>query len=158
MLPYPVLTLLLILMWLLLNGFTAGHLLLGTLVAVFASWAMAALRPRKPKLRKWYLFPKLLLLLFADILVSNLQVARRILTKPRERFNSQFVTIPLELTDRTALSILAIIVTSTPGSAWLEYNSNEKTVLVHVLDLEDPGAFSENLKRRYETLLMEIFE
>ena len=158
MLPYPVLTLLLILMWLLLNGFTAGHLLLGTLVAVFASWAMAALRPRKPKLAKWYLFPKLLLLLFGDILVSNLTVAWQILTKPRSRFHSQFITIPLELQDRTALSLLAIVVTSTPGSAWLEYNSNDKTVLVHVLDLKDEAAWTENLKSRYEKLLMEIFE
>ncbi|MCQ1800167.1 Na+/H+ antiporter subunit E, partial [Neorhizobium galegae] len=59
MLPYPLLTLSLILMWLLLNGLTPGHLVLGILVAVFASWAMASLRPDKPKLAKWYLLPKL---------------------------------------------------------------------------------------------------
>jgi multicomponent K+:H+ antiporter subunit E len=160
MLPHPFLTLLLLLMWLLLNGFTPGHLLLGTLIAVFASWAMAALRPRKSKLRKWYLLPRLFLLLIYDIIVSNIAVAGLILRGQSARYNSKFVTMPLELEDRTALSLFAIIVASTPGSAWLEYNSNDKTVLIHVLDLglADETEWSNSLKTRYETLLMEIFE
>ncbi len=35
-LPYPVLTASLIVVWMLLNAFTLGHLLLGTVVAVGA--------------------------------------------------------------------------------------------------------------------------
>ena len=71
MLPYPVLSLSLLVMWLLLNGFTVGHLILGIFVAVFASWAMASLRPQKPRLVKWYLLPKLFLVVLYDILKSK---------------------------------------------------------------------------------------
>ena len=49
--PYPVLTAALILAWLLLNRFSAGHLVLGTAVALVAGKSMSALRPAKPRLR-----------------------------------------------------------------------------------------------------------
>ncbi|MFB9953175.1 Na+/H+ antiporter subunit E [Rhizobium puerariae] len=158
MLPYPLLTFSLILMWLLLNGFTLGHFVLGSVVAVFASWAMASLRPDKPKLRKWYLLPKLLGIVLFDIVRSNLGVASVILMGRPKGHMSSFLTVPLEIEDRTGLAFLAVILTSTPGSAWLEYDSHDRTVLLHVLDVIDEGQWIEMIKNRYEKLLMEIFE
>ena len=157
MFPYPVLAVFLILMWMLLNGFTLGHLILGTLVAVFASWGMAALKPDKPRFRKWYLLPKLFGVIFLDVVRSNLAVAWLIVRGRAQGRTSGFLTIPMELQDRTALAILAVILTSTPGSAWLEYDSNDGTLLMHVLDLADEAQWIDTIKNRYEKLLMEIF-
>jgi multicomponent K+:H+ antiporter subunit E len=56
-----------------------------------------------------------------------------------------------------ALAVLAVILTSTPGSAWLEYDSNENSVLLHVLDLQNETVWRDTIKNRYEKLLMEIF-
>lgn len=158
MLPYPVLTLTLIVLWLLLNGFSIGQLILGTLVAVFASWAMTALRPDVPKVRKWHLLFKLLGIVMVDIVRSNIAVVSVILRGRSGGHTSDFLLMPLELEDRTALTLLAIIVTSTPGSAWLEYDSRDKTVLLHVLDLIDKEQWMDMVKNRYEKLLLEIFE
>ena len=44
MMPYPLLSLSLLVMWLLLNDFTLGHMILGSVVAVFGGWAMASVR------------------------------------------------------------------------------------------------------------------
>ena len=68
MFPYPLLTISLLGMWVLLNGVTIGQVLLGSIVAVCSTWALAALRPEKPKLRKWYLLPKLFGLVMLDII------------------------------------------------------------------------------------------
>lgn len=157
MFPYPVLTLFLVVMWLLLNGFTLGHFILGLIVATFASWGMASLRPDRPKLKKWHLLFKLLFIALYDIIRSNIGVASVILRGRSEGHTSCFITVPLELEDRTALAFLAVILTSTPGSAWLEYNSNDRTVLLHVLDVIDEAAWVNTIKNRYEKLLMEIF-
>ena len=157
MLPYPILTACLILMWMLLNGFTFGHLVLGTLVAVFASWAMASLRPEKPRFRKWHLLPKLLMIVLYDIIRSNAAVVLVILRGRPKGHVAGFITVPLEIEDRTALALLAVILTSTPGSAWLEYDSHDRTVLLHVLDLIDEAEWIDTIKNRYEKLLMEIF-
>ncbi|MFU0505133.1 Na+/H+ antiporter subunit E [Pseudaminobacter sp. NGMCC 1.201702] len=157
-LPYPLLTAALLLMWLLLNRFSIGHLILGSVVAIVASWAMVALQPSKPRLRRWVLIPKLVYLVLADILRSNIAVAGIILLGRHRRLTSGFVTIPLELRDRTGLAILACIVTSTPGTAWVEYNAATGRLLIHVLDLIDEQEWIDVIKQRYEYMLMEIFE
>jgi multicomponent K+:H+ antiporter subunit E len=157
MLPYPILSLCLTLMWLLLNGFSLGHLLLGLLVAIFAGWALASLRPDKPKLKKWYLLPKLFGVVFVDVIRSNIAVSWLLLKGKRRKDTSGFLLVPLEIEDPTALAIMAVILTATPGSAWLEYDSGDKTVLIHVLDLIDKETWIDTIKQRYEALLMEIF-
>ena len=123
-----------------------------------ASWAMAALRPDAPKVKKWHLLFKLLGIVIVDIVKSNIAVARVILFGRRGGHRSEFVLMPVELEDRTALSLLAIIVTSTPGSAWLEYDSRDKTVLLHVFDVEDKDAWVDLAKNRYEKILLEVFQ
>ena len=158
MIPYPLLSFALLVMWLLLNDFTLGHLILGSVVAIFGGWAMASLRPDKPKLKKWYLLPKLFWLVFADIIRSNLAVALLIIRGKRQAHTSGFITVPLEIEHPAALAIMAVILTSTPGSAWLAYDERRKTVLIHVLDLIDEEQWVANIKHRYERLLLEIIE
>lgn len=158
MLPYPLLAISLVITWLLLNGWSIGHLILGSIVGVFASWGMAALRPDKPRLRKWYLLPKLFGIVMIDIIRSNIGVAKVVLKGRDKGHYSGFINISLDLEDPTALAILAVIITGTPGSAWLEYDSRQKSVLIHVLDLIDEDAWRALIKNRYEKLLLEIFE
>lgn len=159
MLPYPILAIGLLIMWLLLQQSAgAGDILLGGLIAIVACWAMAALEPHRPKVRRFDKVLLLLALVIADIVQSNFAVARIILQGRRRAQTAGFVVIPLELTDPMGLAILACIVTATPGSAWLEYDANHSCVLIHVLDLPDEAAWIDMLKSRYETLLVEIFQ
>jgi multicomponent K+:H+ antiporter subunit E len=157
--PYPLLTVALILAWLLLNRFSPGHLVLGTAIALVAGRAMAALQPAKPHLRRWDLVPQLVGTVLYDIVRSNVAVARLILTGGRHgQRRSGFIEIPLELRDPSALAILAVIVTATPGTAWMQHDARTDAVLLHVFDLVDEAAWIELIKGRYERLLLEIFE
>lgn len=157
-LPYPLLAAALLLMWMLLTSFSLGQFLLGTAVCVVASRAMAALQPSKPRLRRWQLIPRLLGIVTLDILRSNAAVASIIIQGRRRDRVSGFVTIPLDLRDRTGLAVLACIVTSTPGTAWIEYAPDSGILLIHVLDLLDKDEWVALIKNRYEKQLMEIFE
>lgn len=157
-LPYPLLAASLVLMWMTLTSFSIGHLVLGGIIATFASWAMAALRPHKPRIRRWHLLPKLAGLVLFDIVKSNIAVLTIILTFRGRQRRPGFMTIHLDLKDQTALAVLAVILTSTPGTAWLEYNSSDGTLLMHVLDLVEEQEWTDLVKNRYERMLMEIFE
>lgn len=157
-LPYPLMTLALLFFWLTINRFSLGHLVLGTGVSLFACWSLAALRPPKPRIRSWGAIVKLFGVTFYDIIASNIAVARVILFQKQYHRTSSFITVPLELRDPMGLAVLAIVLTATPGSAWLEYNSSQGTLLIHVLENNPNSDWVGTIKNRYEKLLMEIFE
>lgn len=158
-LPYPLLFVGLLLMWLLLQqSLGLGHILLGGLIAFGATHAMAALQPERPKIRRPGKIIKLIVLVLADVARSNLAVAGIILRGRRDEHKSGFLLLPLELKDKSGLAVLSCIVTATPGSAWLEYDPVGSTVLVHVLDLIDEQEWIDTIKHRYEALLLEVFQ
>lgn len=157
-LPFPLLIIFLIIMWLLLTSFSLGQLLVGIVVAFIAAQTMAALQPAKPRLKRWDLLLKLTGIVLHDIVRSNIAVSKIILQGNKRARKSGFMTIPLDLRDPTGLAALAVIITSTPGTAWLDYNSARGTLLLHVFDLVDEAVWLDLIKNRYEYLLLEIFE
>src|SRR6185312_4901968 len=92
-----------------------------------------------------------------DTVRSNLAVARVVLG-PRRRARAGFVAIPLELADPYGLALLACIVTSTPGTIWVDHDPMRGVLLIHVLDLVDEASWVETIKRRYERPLLEVFQ
>ena len=158
-LPYPLLSVALLALWLLLNqSVSPGQLVLGSVLAVLASWVMAALRPEKPRIRRPGAVLRLAGMVFVDILRSNLAVGRIIVRSREPGVNAGFMTIPLDMRSRHGLAVLSIIITSTPGTIWVNYDTAKGTLLLHVLDLVDETVWLRLIKDRYERLLMEIFE
>ena len=154
--PHPLLALGLTLMWLLLNqSVSPGHILLGAALAVVATHGLAALRPEPVQIISLGPVPRLLLTVAADIVRSNIAVARIILFG--KRGVSEFVRLPLELGNIHALTVLALIITATPGTMWVQFNRASGILLVHVLDLKDEEEWIRLIKDRYERLLLEIF-
>ena len=52
-------------------------------------------------------------------------------------FAKGFVQMPLELKSRHGLAVLALIITATPGTIWVEFDRARSILLVHILDLVD---------------------
>ena len=139
LLPAPLLSLALLVMWLLLvRSYTLGQVLLGALAGWAMPWFFASLRPHRPRIRRPLVLARYILTVGWDVLLSNLQVLRGVLrVSARAPAQDGFVTIPLQLRDP-----------SRDGSA----------LLLHVWDLEDKAAFIAHYKQRYEQPLIEIFE
>lgn len=156
----PLLTILLLAIWLTVSGeVSVGQIVFGTVVSVLLVLGIAQLRPVRPRLHRLYLAIPLAATVLVDILRSNLAVARIVLGLVRDRqVRSGFLEIPLELTDPHGLTILAVIVTSTPGTAWAGVSSDGRTLTLHVLDLQDEQATTRLIKLRYEQPLRRIFE
>lgn len=159
LIPHPFLALLLLIIWLMLTQFTPGQFVLGATVALVASRAMSSLEPTPVTMRKMYRIPSLVTTLFVDILRSNIAVATLILNSGRHgKRRSGMIEIELETRNRTALALLAIIVTATPGTAWLGWNPRRGVLLLHVFDLVDEAQWQDLIKNRYEKALREILE
>ena len=66
--------------------------------------------------------------------------------------------IPLDIRNPYGLALLACIITSTPGTLWVNFDAQKGVLMIHVLDLIDEGEWIRTIKGRYERLLLEIFE
>jgi multicomponent K+:H+ antiporter subunit E len=157
-LPHPLLSAGLGLTWLLLNAPpTPGNVLLAILVALVVPTVMRALRPRPVRVRAPGTLARLIVIVLYDMVRSNIDVARIILGLRRGERRTGFVSIPLDLREPIGLAILSVILTGTPGTLWVQYDSDTGRLLLHVLDDTGGDEWIRRVKDRYERPLMEIF-
>lgn len=156
-LPHPWFALWLLVAWLLLQqSLAAPTIVLGIVLALALSWTLGKLDLPRVRVRSLGTLPVLLARVFADIVRSNIAVAR-IIVSPRPRHTSGFVTIPLEITSPYALLLLACIITATPGTIWISHDSRRRVLVIHVLDVVDEATWIAHIKQRYERPLLRIF-
>lgn len=158
-LPYPAMSALLLVIWLLLNQTLApGQFVVGAILGVVLARIFRLLDAPTLRLRN----PHRLVLLAArvslDVVRSNYAVAKLIVRGQSRAVQSGFVSVPLRLTNPYALAVLACIITSTPGTIWVSYDAGRNVLLIHVLDLVDEMVWIRTIRDRYEHLLLEIFE
>ncbi|KJH83037.1 Na+/H+ antiporter subunit E [Pseudomonas sp. KSR10] len=158
MLPKPALTLLLAMLWLMLNNtLGVGHLLLG----LFLGWAIPLLAKGflvdLPAVRRPLKLCLFCVKVFYDIVLANLHVAKLVLG-PRGRLQPAFVEIPMAIEHPFVLAVLTSIISLTPGTVSAALRPDHKVLLIHALDAPDIEALAAEVKNRYETPLLEIFE
>ncbi|MGY3360349.1 multisubunit Na+/H+ antiporter MnhE subunit [Bradyrhizobium sp. GM0.4] len=68
------------------------------------------------------------------------------------------MNIPLDMRNPYGLAMLACIITSTPGTLWVNFDAQKGLLMIHVLDLVDEAEWIRTIKQRYERHLLEIFE
>ena len=150
----------LLVLWLILNESLApGHLLLGAAIALGGVAVYNRLQPAVNRVRnRPGAALRLLGLVVADIVRSNLAVACIVLGLGRAQRSAGFLALPLELRHPAGLAVVACIITATPGTSWVRYDSAANVVTIHVLDLADADDWIRLFKQRYERALMEIFQ
>lgn len=155
-----VLVILMVALWLVLKSTVApGQILLGAVLAIAIVLIFRNIRPLQPTLRRPLTALRLAVRVLIDIVRSNIAVGKIILGFKRDReLTPGFLDIPLELRDPHGLAVLAVIVTSTPGTVWVNLTPDRATLTLHVLDLQDNEGWIRTIKERYEHPLREIFE
>ena len=155
-LAHPWLSALLAATWLLLqHSIEPVHLLSAALIGLILPRLLHNFLPQAASIR---VVPAVRLLRFVlwDILVSNVTVARLVLG-PNANLRPAWVPVPLALTNPTAISLFASIITTTPGTVSCTVDEKRKIILVHALDCSDPAQMAADMKDRYEVLLLAIF-
>lgn len=157
-LPSPVLSAVVLVTWLLLNN-TAhpAHIALGMLLAFGVPLLIRPLMGDALRLANPWVTVKLGARVLRDIVMSNLEVARRILG-PENAIKPAFVWVPLTLQEPHAIATLAGIITMTPGTLTADISEDRRYLLVHAFNVDDPAALVTEIKTRYEEPLRQIFE
>ena len=158
LLPHPLLSAILLVIWLLLvNDLSVGHLLLGTILGWAVPLYTARFWPDQVRVHHPLRLLRLIAVVLYDIAVANLTVARLILGSP-QRMQPVFLIMPLELRSEAAISLLANTVSLTPGTVSAFLSADRRCLIIHTLHTTAPDQLLATIRQRYERPLKEILE
>lgn len=92
-----------------------------------------------------------------QLVLANLRVTVEILT-PAHTMRPAVVAVPLEVTRPAAVTLLANVITLTPGTLSLDVSPNGQTLYVHAMHVPDADSFRREIKEGFERYIKEIFE
>ncbi|MCG8349205.1 MAG: Na+/H+ antiporter subunit E [Chloroflexales bacterium] len=92
-----------------------------------------------------------------EIIVANLNVARTVLFTPRAKLRPGIIAVPLDVTSDVEITMLANIITLTPGTLSLDVSDDRKVLYVHAIDVDDPDTFRQSIKGGLERAVRGVF-
>jgi multicomponent Na+:H+ antiporter subunit E len=148
--------LLLTLIWVALTGeFTFINFSFGFILSFFILWLMA----RTPEEKRYFdRLPKIIsftFFFFKELIKANLQVAYDVIT-PKFYMQPGIVKIPLDATTDLEITLLANLITLTPGTLSLDVSDDKKVLYVHAMYIKDKDQFIQSVKTGFERRLLEI--
>ena len=148
------------LVWMALTGdFSPANFLIGFLVSSLALWISnpgAGSAPAVVYLRRvwrWLAFAGFFL---GELVLASLRIFWDILT-PRHRMRPAIIAIPLDLEGDVAVTFLANLITLTPGTLSLDIDEERRVLYVHAMYVDEVEDFRQDIKRRYERRVKELF-
>ena len=150
--------LLLAIAWAAVSGSASPHnLLLGF---VLSAMALAVVRGSFPRKSEFRIRPvaalSLALLFFKELALSAWTVAVTVL-KPRMDIKPGIFAFPLTVDRDFEITLLANLITLTPGTLSVDVGDDGRTLYVHALDCSNPQAARKAIADGFERKIMEAF-
>ncbi|NHB56747.1 Na+/H+ antiporter subunit E [Acinetobacter shaoyimingii] len=154
--PHPFVSVIVALSWLMLgHSAEAFDFIVAFILAIVIPKLIQPFIVRTPNIH-WILAIKLMFIVIWDIILCNVKVAKQVLG-PTKNLHPKWYRVPLESDHEQVNSLLAMIITTTPGTVSAGIDQERGDILVHSLSTDDPEADIQEIKNRYEAPLMAIF-
>lgn len=137
------------------SAFTLENLAFGWVLGFVLLWSVRQALGETTYFEKPWLALKFLLFFVKEIIVCNLRVAWDVVT-PKHHMKPAIVAIPLDLTSDAEITLLANMLTLTPGTCSLDVSTDRRTLYVHAMYCDDPDVLRAEIKRDYEARIKEL--
>lgn len=148
------------LVWMALTGtFTFANFVLGFAISSLALWLISS--PADVTfivyIIRFFRFIGFFFFFLWELLVANLRVAYEVLT-PRYQMRAAIIAIPLDANSDLEITVLANLITLTPGTLSLDVSADRKILYIHAMHVHDVEKFRKEIKVRLERRVMEVFK
>jgi multicomponent Na+:H+ antiporter subunit E len=90
-----------------------------------------------------------------QLITSNFRVAYDVLT-PGARARPGVLAIPLEAKSDAEITMLANLITLTPGSVSLDVSSDRRFLYLHAMYIDEVDKYRDNIKHSFERRVLEV--
>nr|WP_316653221.1 Na+/H+ antiporter subunit E [uncultured Gellertiella sp.] len=143
--------------WLALTGsLSILNLLLGLVVAALALVILGDQLPGTGFRLRPVAALALLLLFLKELMKSAWRVATLVLD-PRMSITPAIVVVPVSLTGDAELTLLANLITLTPGTLTVDVAQDRRALYVHALEADDPDRVRRDIRAGFERAIREAF-
>jgi len=132
-----------------------ASLLMAVILAIGIPYLVKPFIAHTPNIN-WLRAIQLAFVVLWDIIVSNIHVAKLVLG-PTDKLHPKWFRVPLETQHEEVNTLLAMIITTTPGTVSAGIDQDRGDILVHALSTDDTESEIHTIKMRYEQPLMQIF-
>lgn len=148
------------LVWMALTGtFTFANFAVGFVISTLALWLISS--PADVTLivylTRFLRFVGFFVFFVWELLVANLRVAYEVLT-PGFQMRAAIIAIPLDAESDLEITVLANLITLTPGTLSLDVSADRKTLYIHAMHVDDVEQFRRDIKQRMERRVIEVFK
>lgn len=142
--------------WMLLVGeMNVESFIGGMVVGYVILWVSRSALGETKYFRKIPIAIMFVLYFIKELILANLKVAYDIIT-PTDYMEPGIIAVPLDVETDLEITLLANLVTLTPGTLSLDVSSDRKTLYVHALYVKDAESFREEIKSGFEKRLLEV--
>jgi multicomponent Na+:H+ antiporter subunit E len=97
----------------------------------------------------------LLFVFLWELLVSSLRVTYDVLS-PGHNYKPAIIAVPIDLDKDVQITLLANLVSLTPGTLSLDVSRDKKTLFIHSMNAPDPEALRQSIKNSFERRIKEL--
>ena len=98
----------------------------------------------------------LFLLFLYELMMSAIRVAI-LVTKPRMDVKPGIIAYPLKVDRDMEITLLANLITLTPGTLSVDVSHDRRFLFVHALDCSDPEGIKRDIANGFERKILEAF-
>jgi multicomponent Na+:H+ antiporter subunit E len=91
-----------------------------------------------------------------ELVMASVRVAIDVVT-PAHRSRPGMIAIPLDVQSDAEITMLASLITLTPGTLSLEISPDRRLLYIHAMFIDDPDEMRRQIKDGLERPLMEVF-
>ncbi|MEM2832794.1 MAG: Na+/H+ antiporter subunit E [Candidatus Caldarchaeum sp.] len=148
---------LLALVWMALTGqFNAVNFALGFVLSYAALWLIYRIHGSSSYFWKTPQFLRLSLFALREIIKANLNVAYIVLN-PGYQVRPGIIAVPMDARTDAEITLLANLITLTPGTLSIDISADRKVLYVHSIDIgDDPDQLRRKIKDQLERRILEV--
>ncbi|WP_417746515.1 Na+/H+ antiporter subunit E [Rosistilla oblonga] len=144
------------LVWALASGqISLSNLGIGFLLGYAVLWFSKPLLGPTGYFRRLPVALRFVVFFFWQLVLSNLRVAYDVITPPLY-MRPGIVAVPLDAKTDQEITLLANLITLTPGTLSLNLSEDRSTLYVHAMFVDSPESVRDSIKNGFERRLLEL--
>ncbi len=140
-------------------SFTLLNLLLGWAIALIALWFIRSYLASPVLFSKVKKIIALIAIFFFELAMSAIRVALLvIMPNIKSHLKPGFIAFPLKAKSDGEITLLANLITLTPGTLSVDVSNDKKILYVHAISIDNKQQLIRSIAKGFERKIIEVFE